>query len=92
MPVTAINRWSSLTPGLTSPGWRVWAATKSDTDEQPYVFRRVRCNAAGTIRLVPVEGDASVDFTVLAGENIDGFFKAILSTGTSLTTEMVCFE
>lgn len=91
MPVTATNRWTNTAYGSTSPGRRIWAATKSDTDEQPYVFRRVRANVAGTIRLVPVEGDASVDFTLATGESIDGFFRAILSTGTT-ATGLVCFE
>lgn len=91
MPVTATNNWSSYVSGITQPGKMCWAATKSDTDEQPYVFRRVRCNAAGTIRLVPVLGDAYVDFTVVAGEVIDGQYKAILSTGTT-ATGLVCWE
>lgn len=91
MPVTAINNWSSHVAGITQPGKRCWVATKSDTDEQPYVFRRVRCNGAGTIALVPVAGDASVSFTVVAGECIDGLYKAILSTGTT-ATGLVCWE
>jgi len=91
MPVVAVNRWASTAYGITSAGRKIWTATKSDTDEQPNVFRRVRANVGGTLRLVPVEGDSYVDFTVVAGENIEGFFKAILSAGTT-ATGLVCFE
>lgn len=91
MPVVAVDRWSSHVPSATQAGRNIWNGTKSDTDEEPYVFRSVRINVAGTIRLVPVSGAAYVDLTVVAGEVITGFFKQIKSTGTSASGFM-CSE
>lgn len=69
---------------LSGPASGVVTITQSDTTSNTYVARGLRCEAAGTISYLCVDGSTGAE-TVQAGQLIPAQIERVNDTGTSLT-------
>lgn len=69
---------------LSGPASGVVTITQSDTVSNTYVSRGLRCEAAGTISYLCVDGSTGAE-SVQAGQLIPAQIERVNDTGTSLT-------
>lgn len=78
--------YKNKNPGLSGPGRKTVAITKSDTDQTTF-FRKIYCGSSGNVVVIGVDNDDSeaVTFAVVAGQWLDQLYVRRVTNATTAT-------
>jgi len=73
---------------ITAYPTRAFAITPSDETEWTSAVT-VYCNTAGDVAVMPFEGDTAITFTMAAGGVVPVVVRQVLSTGTTVSINLI---